>query len=549
MGIEQTFLLLFVIASAVTVLAQRLGIPYTIALLLAGLALGAAQLVQAPLLTRDMLFMFFLPGLIFEAAYRLPFDELWRDRGAILGLAIPGVVLTIAVTALLLVSASAGIAALPAIRYPELGWPLALMFGAAVAASDPIAVIALFRRLGAPRRLTLLIEGESLFNDGTAIVFFSLAMSVLLGGHVAPGQLVTQFFVVTGGGILIGGLLGMLFVQVIRYVDDAMIAITLTTALAYGAFLLADQLGFSGVISTLSAGLVAGNQARGQTMAPSLQVTTNTFWEYLGFLLNSLVFLLMGFEIRLQALWQVWPLILLAWAAMTLARAVVVGLTYTMLNWSRARIPPVWAGILSWGGLRGALSMVLAMSLPPDVPERETIVNLVFGVVFLSIVLQGLSITPLARRLGLLGTSETLARWETNRARLQFAADVLVELSHMRETGLFDEQVLNAVEAEYRSRMAQANTALEQVELDPALRYREEHLQLRRRMLLFEKNRAQTLRRQGIIGMDAYRDLISDIDTRLLALEAGEETPLPEPPESARGEVPDSGKGSPSGES
>lgn len=527
MGTEAAVLLLFVVASAVAVLARRLSIPYTVALVLAGLALGALQLVQAPALTRDMLFLVFLPGLVFEAAFHIRFDDLWRDRAAVLGLAIPGVILTIGATALLLVSASKGMQLLPNGPALDMGWELALLFGAAVAATDPIAVTALFERLGAPPRLNLLIKGESLLNDGTAIVFFGLVLALLAGDHTSGGQLVVEFLRVVGGGVAVGSIVGLLVAQALRRIDDAMVAITLTTVAAYGSFLLADQLDFSGVMSTVAAGLICGNYGLRHGMSPSLQVAANTFWEYLGFALNSLVFLLMGFEIHLDALAAAWPLILLAYLAMTLARALVVAITSGALAWTAARIPRSWALVLSWGGLRGALSMVLVLSLPADLPLRETLINLVFGVVLLSIFVQGLTMTPLARRLGLLGRRDAMAAYETARSSLQFAADVLVEISHLRDNGLIDPAALDTVEAEYRQRMGDANARLQEINFDPQLRFQEELAQLRRRMLQFEKTRVLEARRRGLIGADAYEELLADIDARLLELESDGEDSAP----------------------
>ncbi len=206
---------------------------------------------------------------------------------------------------------------------------------------------------------------------------------------------------------------------------------------------------------------------------------------------------------------------------MTLARALVVAITSGALAWTSARIPTRWALVLSWGGLRGALSMVLVLSLPADLPQREILINLVFGVVLLSIFVQGLSMTPLARRLGLLGRRKSMTAYETARAGLQFAADVLVEIGRLRDRGPVDPQVLDAVEAEYRQRMGEANARLQGQDIDPELRYQEEVTQLRRRMLQFEKSRVLETWRRGMIGIEAYRHLMADIDARLLELESG----------------------------
>ncbi len=525
MGIESTILILFIIASMVAVVARRLRIPYTVALVLAGLLIGGLHLMRAPELTRDLLFLIFLPGLIFEAAFPIRFADLWNDRWAVLALAVPGVALTIAVTAALLVYASKGMALLPYGDFQPMPWPVALLFGAAVAATDPISVVALFEKLGAPRRLTLLIKGESLLNDGTSIVFFGLVLTMLLGGQASLQEISVEFLRVVGVGIVIGLVVGLLAVQVLHHLDDPMVAITVTTVAAYASFLIADQFGYSGVMSTLTAGLLCGHRSLHGGLPPSLRVTANTFWEYLGFALNSLIFLLMGLEVHLSALWDVMPLILLAYLAMTLGRFVVVGLIGAALAWTPARIPRPWLAVLSWGGLRGALSMVLVLSLPETVPGRATVINMVFGVVLLSILLQGLTMTPLARRLGLLGLREAMAEYEAARARLRFAADVIVELSHLRERGLLDPAVIDEVNREYRKRMAEANEQLATLALDPDLRYREELVQLRRQMLQFEKSQALESWRAGQIGAEAYRLLVTDIDARLLQLDSGEEEP------------------------
>jgi len=180
--------------------------------------------------------------------------------------------------------------------------------------------------------------------------------------------------------------------------------------------------------------------------------------------------------------------------------------------------------VLSWGGLRGALSMVLVLSLPEAVPVRETLVNMVFGVVLLSILIQGLSITPLARRLGLLSERESLTAYEVARASLRLAADVLVELSRRRKTGLASVPVLDILEAEYRQRLGEVNSRLEATRPDPHLQIQEELTQLRRRLLQFEKEKALDDRKQGMLGLEAFRQLNADIDARLLQLETNEST-------------------------
>ena len=357
----------------------------------------------------------------------IDFEDLWRDRTAVLSLAIPGVAMAIGITALLIVFAGNEFSHLPSI-----GWMLALLFSTAVAATDPISVVSLFREMGAPRRVNLLIEGESLLNDGTAIVFFTLVLALIMGKEMSATELVVDFGWVVGGGLLIGGISGLLISQMIRSIDDAMVEITLTTIAAYGSFLLANKLGFSGVISTVAAGLICGNYGARTGMSPTTRVATETFWEYIGFALNSLIFLLVGLEIQIKTLWEIWPMIVIAYLAVTFSRALIVFGVSGLLVMRRARIPRAWAIVLSWGGLRGALSMVLVLSLPREIPLRDLIVNMVFGVVLLSILIQGLSMMPLARALGVVGNREALTAYEVIRTRLQLSNDVLAIIGQMQ---------------------------------------------------------------------------------------------------------------------
>ena len=403
MHFESTLILLFAAASVVALVARRLRIPYTVGLVLAGLALGAAHVDHGFHLTKELLYAVFLPGLLFEASYHLDFTDFKRSARTIVALAVPGVVAAIGVTATLLVvtSHATGVAS-------GFGWPHALVFSALIAATDPIAVVALFKSLGAPPRLGVLTEGESLVNDGTSIVLFTLVYSaVTTQGGLGVGAGTLAFARVVGFGCLTGGLLALLTSQVLKRIDDPMIEITLTTVTAYGSFVLAERFQFSGVISTVTAGMVCGNYAAPRAMTHSTQVALESFWEYVAFALNSLVFLLIGLEVRIGSLVADWAPIVIAFLAVTVGRVAVVFAVSALLRSTAERIPWTWSVMLTWGGLRGALSMVLALALPYDFPQRDLIVTMTFGVVLLSIVVQGTTAGPLLRRLGLASSDAT----------------------------------------------------------------------------------------------------------------------------------------------
>lgn len=394
MSVEATLVILFSVATAVAIGARRLRIPYTAALVVVGLGLSALHVVEPPHLTKQVLFAFILPGLLFEAAYNLDVAELRRTWWGITALAVPGVAVAIALTAWLTTTA---IGALGVDSNFTIG--IGLVFGALIAATDPVAVVALFKQLRAPSRLTTLLEAESLLNDGTAIVFLTLILSFVSGTSTAPGAIAWHLLTMTGGGILTGATVGLAASQITKRVDDPMIEITLTVIAAYGSFVLSDQLGVSGVLATVSSGMICGNYGKRIGMSDATKVAIHAFWEYLSFALNSVVFLLIGFEVAYGNLVAAWREVGIAWAAALVSRAAVIAAVTVLLRHSVERIPARWSVVLTWGGLRGALSMVLALGLAPDFAGGGTLVTMTFGVVLISLVAQGLSMPWLLRRL------------------------------------------------------------------------------------------------------------------------------------------------------
>ena len=393
MSQPNVIILLIVIATAVALVTRRVPVPYTAALVLTGIALAALHLVEPPHLTRELLFAVFLPGLVFEAAFHLSYDDLRQNARAIAALAIPGVAVNIAITAAILMASRALFG-----TSLELGWRQALTFAAIVAATDPIAVVALVRSLGAPRRLSLLLEAESLLNDGTAIIFFGLVLAATAGTAIGGLALTVDFFRIVVVGTVVGLAVGAAASRLTRVVDEAVIEITLTVIAAYGSFVLADQVGGSGVIATVVAGVIYGNHGLRSGMSASTRAAAQSFWDYVAFLLNSIVFLLIGFAVQLPSLLHHVPLVVAALLAGWIARGVIVGGVAGALAVTSERIPRAWVVPLIWGGLRGGLAMVLALSLPADFIGRDLVITATFGVVLVSILLQGTTMAPLLRR-------------------------------------------------------------------------------------------------------------------------------------------------------
>jgi CPA1 family monovalent cation:H+ antiporter len=509
-----SFVLLFSIATAVAIAVRSLRVPYTVALVVVGLVLGTMDVIAVPHLTKELLFTAILPGLLFEAAFNLDARELWGNRLAIGTLAVPGVILAIALTAAMVVPLMSALG-----LDPTFEWRYGLVFGALVAATDPIAVVALFHRLDVGRRLTTLVEGESLLNDGTSVVLFTLILAFATGTASTPGALVAEFATIVGSGALMGALVGVATTQITKRIDEPVIEITLTVIAAYGSFALAEYFHGSGVIATVVTGMFCGTVGWRHGMSPSTKIAVETFWDYVAFALNSIVFLLIGFEVRLPALIAYAAVIGIAYLASLVARFGVVLGVATLLRPTRERIPRSWIPVLTWGGLRGALSMVLALALPADFPHRTQLIAMTYGVVLLSLLLQGLSMAGLLRRLGLIGEDVTNEVLEHARGDLRAVDTGLAELTRMRRDHAAPPDVLDAIEQRIQSRRADALQRLANLHLTQTDLRRDEAVRAVRRLLLVERADLIDAKADGSVREEVLDRLTADVDSRLARLE------------------------------
>jgi CPA1 family monovalent cation:H+ antiporter len=388
---------LLIAASAIAMLAKRLRAPYTVALVAGGLMLSAPRMPRlSPLdpgqrpdwLTPDVILIVFLPALVFEGSVKLNVRDLLRNSAPLLLLANLGVLLAALVTGYLV--------------HWTTGLPveIALLFGAIISATDPISVLAIFKDLRMDKRLSLIVEGESLLNDGTAAALFQIVFAGIIAGHLSVSKGVGQFLFAVLGGAVLGSSLGYAASRLTRTIDDPEVQITLTAVVAYSSYLLAYQLYLSGIIATAAAGLIVGNLG---TKSCSTQTKTalESFWAYVAFLMNSLVFLLIGLEVHVDALLRSWRPVLLSVVAVLVGRALSVYLLVPVSNALTEKIPLRWQHVIVWGGLRGALALALALSLDSTFPNRTRVLDLTFGVVVFSILVQGLTVKLLLRVLGL----------------------------------------------------------------------------------------------------------------------------------------------------
>ncbi|WP_338017028.1 Na+/H+ antiporter [Myxacorys almedinensis] len=420
----QQFLLVLCVSLGVATLPEIFSwfrrIPYTLLLVLAGLVLAVVD-VRLVELSPQLILSIFLPPLLFEAAWNLKWSELKRDLVPVSLAAVLGVLISIAGIAF-------GLNQL-------LGLPLAtaLLIGASLSATDPVSVTALFRELGVDRRLTTLMEGESLFNDGMAVVAFSFLVALSVGNEAFDLQsIMLELVQVVGIGLTIGSLIGFGISYLTQRFDLPLVEQSLTLVSAYGTYLIVEELGGSGVIGVVIVGLILGNFGSRIGMNPRTRIIVSEFWEFVSFFVNSIVFLLIGDQIRFATLGDNLPIITVTILAMLLTRAIAVyGLGFLSNRMVQSDISLPAQTVLWWGGLRGSVSIALALSVPILLPQRQDITATVFGVVLFTLLVQGLTTQSLLKHLNLLGTQPQRQQYLELIARQTALSRVLTHLSQV----------------------------------------------------------------------------------------------------------------------
>lgn len=498
---------LLLVAAATLAATNRLKVPFTVALLLIGVALAWLANAQPETfglfkdlrLSADLILFVFLPALIFESAFHLDPRALFRDITPVLTLAVPGLLLS---TFLI-----GGIVSL----VTDIPFAAALLLGAILSATDPVAVIALFKRLGAPKRLTILVEGESLFNDATSIVlarilFGIVAAGTITGSTIASG--IVDFVVVFVGGLVVGWLLGLFTGWLLSQVrSEPSIEITLTTTLAYLSFLLAEHvLHVSGVMATVAAGLTFGG--RGWTsVSPSVRGYLEHFWEYMGFVATALIFLMVGLTVDLAALLDNAGVIVCVVIAMLISRAIVVYGLIPLVG----RLPGAQAvslpfqSIMYWGGLRGAIALAIILSLP-EFEYTQMFTAVVIGAVLFTLLVQGTTVEPLMKKLGLDQAPlwDRLAETETRLGASRRARERIPELT---EGGLFSGPIAQRISQNYESKIGNLEQAMSELR-DEAVAAEDADRRLYFQCFTEEKALLTDLFNKGHLSESAFRRLL-----------------------------------------
>ncbi|BAY65103.1 sodium/hydrogen exchanger [Calothrix brevissima NIES-22] len=505
-------IILLLVATVVALLSRWLRVSYVAGLVLAGLAI-TELLPQRIGLNDSLILNLFLPILVFEAAINTDISRLRTTVKPIALLAGPGIIISSGVTA--------------AILKWELGlnWIAALLAGVILAITDTVSVIAVFKEVQVPSRLSTIVEGESLFNDGVALVLFSLIVKVNTAGSISFLAGMQELFVVIIGGTLVGLAVGYLSTGLFVRADEPLSSILLTVAVALGAFQLGQSFSVSGVVAVVVAGLIVGSVGISGKVSASTRLTLLSFWESIAFGVNSFIFLLIGIEINLITLWQTLPAVLLAIAAYQIARIVSVYPLLAIVRWFDRPIPWRWQHVLFFGNIKGSLSMALALSIPASIPGREQLIAIVFGTVLLSVVGQGVSLPWLVKRLQLSQVSATRQQVEELQAQLITAKAAQDELDTLLKTGVLPKAVYEEMRSGYQVQVAGAEKALRELynrrvdDLEPKTDEPSKLDAIRRRLLLAEKGALNEAIRQRILSEEIVYERLKKIDEQLLKLD------------------------------
>ena len=546
-GLLGTLILSLLVAIAI----RWVRLPYTIALVIVGLVLGwlgeslfTTIEPDGGLLSAELILFILLPPLLFEGSSAMHIDRLKSNWRTISLLAIPGVLINTIVIALI------------CWRFvwwgEDYGFLYGLLIGSILAATDPVSVLALVRSLGAPKRLSVLLEGESLFNDGTAIVLFNIilltTLTIIAGEEIILGAIITdgiaQFLVVVSVGALAGYVCGMVANHLLQQSEDHLVEIALTVALAFGSFLLAEIMHGSGVISVVVAGLLVGNKGTHEGMTPTARVGLHHFWEVVSFLVNSILFLIVGYELQSVISWDLHTgyLALIAISGALIARLVVFPLTRIANIGEENKIDSKWQMAMWWGGLRGSIPIALLLLLSHIVHDgQELIIGdiqvnvkldevifgdmliLAFSVILFSLLFQGLTMKPLLNRLGIGGRlAEEEARYESALARLVASRAALRKLSSLGTEGLINEIDREKMAAPYHDSIEKAKSRI--IELSESSIVHASRIESARRDLIRAEIEAlREAERLGQLNSHVIRNTLKELDAALTSSEVAHE--------------------------
>lgn len=513
-SVLHTVLAVLTLLFAATLVAfslRKSKLPFTVVLVLVGLGLGYLSKNFPPLgfladfhLSPELIFYIFLPTLIFESAFHINLKHFTQTLVTTSSLATVGLIV------------STGLISLGMVYLLDFPWSAALLFGALISATDPVSVLALFKQIGAPKRLAVIVEGESLFNDGTALVLFG----IFLDGFRGLASTVESFFLVASGGVIIGGILGFVFSKALDYVKNSKeIEISITLILAHATFIIADYFfGVSGILATVTAGIVIGNYGA-YKISPGVKEIMTHFWDYSAFLANSIIFLLVGIIIfnNIAAVGPLLKPLAIVIFLVLFARAFMVYTLVPMVNLlhPQEKTPWSWMHVIQWSGLRGALGIALILTLPADFPLHNELLIFTVGVIFFTIIVNGLTIRPLLSLCGL-HSLNTIDAFKLDENRVLIGQRVNEKLCDMLEKGFINKEIHCLVQKDYRDFCRQGANHIRGLFRDCKNELNHQQLAeiLKQHLLEVEEEVLTKLYYQGEITQDLLLLLLHNIDSQ-----------------------------------
>lgn len=492
-------MLILAVGSAVALGAKRIGVPYNVALVFVGLLAALLGILPHAELDPELVLVGILPVLIFESAISANLDHLREAKTSILALAIPGVALSLVGTA--------GIATWAL----ELPFTTALVFGALLAITDTVSVLLAFRAVRVPQRLAAIMEGESLFNDGTALVLVAVTASIAAGAEASALIASRDLLIAIIGGVAFGLAFGAVAALILRATPDHLTAVLVTIVVVFGTSLFSEEVHASPVIAVVVLGLILGRTAR-RSLPPSRVLALQGFWETVGFGLNVLVFLLVGMQLDSEVLLEEAPSILIAVVALHIGRALAVYGSFGALSLlTKEAVPLRWQHVMMIGNIKGALSMAAVIALPDSVPYKARLVTIVFGVTFVTLFMQALPFRRLLLFLGVVA-QPTDPVIDEARARLVAARSGQSQLDSLLEAGLVSRRAHAERKATLQRQVLEAERTLRAVEIEGE----DPHLDLA--VLDAQRGAVVEAGRRGILEAAAVEKELAAIDEQILRL-------------------------------
>jgi CPA1 family monovalent cation:H+ antiporter len=498
------------IAIAVTVIIKYIRLPYTIALVITGLIIGTLEFYDI-MLNKEIILFMFLPPLLFEAALHIDIKEMMDAFKPILFLSIFGIIASVFLVGFI-VNIFTGI---PLIY--------CILFGAMIMPTDPVSVIALFKQVGVSKKLSHIIEGESLINDGTAIVLFTIIFAVIHNNNFSFALTVFNFLKAYIGGIVIGLSIGYLTIRLLQKIlsDDSVVVVLVTIVVAYLTFIICE--GFfhvSGVIGVVVAGLFIGHKGTKHAMSSSSKISLNTFWAIVVFLVNSLIFIMIGMKIPLREILNEGRLIFIAIITVIFVRSVVVYLIFAVLNLLGEKIPGKWQHLINIAGIHGSIpiALLLGLHLPNYFPEISA---MTYGVVLFSVIVQGSLIFPILKKLNICNISKIECEYEINLAKKLAIKKARQQLKKMYLADQITKNIYEDLVKSYTQKFEEVNEKIRDNLLYGDMIKAKQIKTAKRKAFLAEKVSIRESIKNGLISLERGYTLLKEIDKKLDTIDYG----------------------------